>query len=92
MIYISDIFASGFIRWKHNFPNGADSSNKMKIWTLNLYKSGAMSVYNYYLTFGKTAVKAATKCEPRWDPLSKDKNGSAHGKYWQNFSPCLSQF
>lgn len=61
------------IPWKYNLSNGADFSNKMKIWTLNLYKSCAMSVHNYYIPFGekKTAVEAATECKPRWDPAFK---------------------
>lgn len=39
------------IPWKYNLSNGADFSNKMKIWTLNLYESCAMSAHNYYITF-----------------------------------------
>lgn len=71
-LYFRRIFIR-LIPWKYILSNGADFSNKMKIWTLNLYKSCAMSVHNYYITFGekKTAVEAATKCKPRWDPAFK---------------------
>jgi hypothetical protein len=37
----------------------------MKVWTLSLYKGGAVAMYNDDITFGETAVKAKAKYKLR---------------------------